>query len=460
MSGEKPRVVLVGGEKRRRWAVGSALLESGYSVEEAGGGDEAVRIASQNAPDLIILDFSSPDREAAEWLERIRAAAADVLVLILAGKEAWDAASEAAKLGGCHLIEKPIATERLVQMVKDLAADSEIRQEAKRIDPIVIGYRQNDRLILGRSRKMGEILRIVGRVSHSPNSTVLIEGESGTGKEMIAKAIHFQTEGRKGPFMEINCGSLPANLLESELFGHERGAFTDAKQQKKGLVELAAGGTLFLDEIGEMPIGLQASLLRVIETKRFKRVGGTVDIEVDLRIIAATNQDLRKAIQEKRFRKDLYYRLNVVPIRIPPLRERVEDIPILATYFIDLFNKELSKSIRGLSPSARERIQEYSWPGNVRELRNVIERAILLESDDLILLEHLPLEISAGLTDAMEEDREEEFTPIPLSEAERMQILKTVEWARGNKTKAARTLGISRQTLREKLRQYAAKDTD
>jgi transcriptional regulator with PAS, ATPase and Fis domain len=256
--------------------------------------------------------------------------------------------------------------------------------------------------------------------------------------------------------MEINCGSLPANLLESELFGHEKGAFTDAKNQKRGLVELARGGTLFLDEIGEMPVELQAVLLRVIETKRFKRVGGIEDIEVRLRIVAATNQDMKKAVAEKRFRKDLYFRLNVVPISLPPLRERPEDLPILANYFIDYFNKELSRNIRGLSPSARARLQEYAWPGNVRELRNVIERAILLESDDLILLEHLPLEISAGMTESFETEEREDFVPISLSEAERLQILKTIEWARGNKTRAARTLGISRQTLREKLRQYEA----
>ena len=217
---------------------------------------------------------------------------------------------------------------------------------------------------------------------------------------------------------------------------------------------MAAGGTLFLDEIGEMPIELQAGLLRVIETKRFKRIGGTVDIEVNLRIIAATNQDMKAAIAAGRFRKDLFYRLNVVPIHIPALRHRQEDIPILASYFIDFFNRELSRNIRGLSPSARTRLQEYSWPGNVRELRNVIERAILLESDDLILLEHLPLEISVGVSDTLILEEEEDFVPVSLSETERVQILKTVEWARGNKTKAARTLGISRQTLREKLRQY------
>ena len=454
MTDKQFRIMIIGGEKSTRWSIGSALLSGGYIVEEVEQGVHGAGKVQILSPDLILLDFDLPDMEGLECLEQIRAVNGEVLVLLLASAPKREAAQEGEKLGGCHTIEKPVDSSRLLVMVRDLLADSEIRQEAKLADPIVVGNRQTDRFILGRSKRMGDVFRIVERVSRSPHSTILIDGESGTGKEMVAKAIHHNTVGHSKPFMEINCGSLPANLLESELFGHERGAFTDAKQLKKGLVEMAAGGTLFLDEIGEMPIELQAGLLRVIETKRFKRIGGTVDIEVNLRIIAATNQDMKAAIAAGRFRKDLFYRLNVVPIHIPALRHRQEDIPILASYFIDFFNRELSRNIRGLSPSARTRLQEYSWPGNVRELRNVIERAILLESDDLILLEHLPLEISVGVSDTLILEEEEDFVPVSLSETERVQILKTVEWARGNKTKAARTLGISRQTLREKLRQY------
>ncbi len=458
MQPKTSRVLIIGGEKRLRWSLGSSLIEAGYQVDESEKGETGLGMLEKGAPDLVVFDLGVSDMGGLECLRRIRERDEKKLVLILTSKEKRDEAAEANKMPGCHTLEKPINPQRLVATVIDLLADSEIRQEAERIDPIVIGNRQSDRMILGGSKKMRDVFRVVGRVAESPRSTVLIQGESGTGKEMIAKAIHHNSVGRAGPFMEINCGSLPENLLESELFGHEKGAFTDAKVQKKGLVELAGGGTLFLDEIGEMPVGLQAVFLRVIETKRFKRVGGTKDIEVDIRIIAATNQNLKTAIAEKRFRKDLFFRLNVVPILIPPLRERPEDLPVLATFFIDIFNKELTKNIRGLSPSARARLQEYSWPGNVRELRNVIERAILLESDDLILLEHLPLEISAGMIESLDADeREEEFVPISLSEAERIQILKTIEWSRGNKTRAAKTLGISRQTLREKLRQYAAK---
>jgi len=456
VSGVSSRVLRIGGEKRLRWGVGAALIEAGYSVEEAQEGSEGIAAARDRSTALVVLDAELADLPVMDCVRRIREADPNVLILLLVPPRLREAVSEASRLGGCHSLEKPINPQRLAAMAMNLLADTEIRQEVQRIEPIVVGNRQSDRLILGRSKKMQEVYRIVERVAASPRATVLIEGESGTGKEMIAKAIHHGTPGRSGPFMEINCGSLPASLLESELFGHEKGAFTDAKTLKKGLIETATGGTLFLDEIGEMPIELQAVLLRVIETKRFKRVGGTEDIEVNLRIIAATNQDLRKAVAEKRFRKDLYYRLNVVPIHVPPLRERPEDLPVLASYFIDVFNKDLSKNIRGLSPSARARLQEYNWPGNVRELRNVIERAILLESEDLILLEHLPLEISAGMVESFEMEEPEDFVPVPLSEAERVQILKTIEWARGNKTKAARTLGISRQTLREKLRQYEA----
>jgi transcriptional regulator with PAS, ATPase and Fis domain len=244
---------------------------------------------------------------------------------------------------------------------------------------------------------------------------------------------------------------LPENLLESELFGHEKGAFTDARDRKRGLLEIANTGTLFLDEIGEMPIGLQARLLRVLETKTFRRIGGIVDIEVGLRIVAATNRDLKREAQEGRFREDLFFRLNVVPIDIPPLRERPEDVPILASYFVQTFNRELGRNVRGFSPDARELLRGYHWPGNVRELKNVIERAILLESADLILGSHLPLEVASRRPAPLATAATEDFDPRPLREVELEYIRRTVEHFGGNKSKAARVLGISRQTLRDKL---------
>jgi transcriptional regulator with PAS, ATPase and Fis domain len=256
--------------------------------------------------------------------------------------------------------------------------------------------------------------------------------------------------------MEINCSSLPENLLESELFGYEKGAFTDAKKSKQGLVELAEGGTLFLDEIGEMPLSLQSKLLRLIETKRFRRIGGVKDIEVSTRIMAATNRDLRKAKDQGKFRDDLYFRLMVIPIYVPALRERKEDIPILASFFIDYFNQELNRSVRGLSREAQEVTMEYDWPGNVRELRNVIERAILLESKDLILPEHLPSDLQRGRAahSSILGSSRAEGMPISLKEAERRAIAEALSWAGGNKSKTARALGITRQTLRQKLKAY------
>ena len=325
---------------------------------------------------------------------------------------------------------------------------------------IVVGYREFDRFVVGKSKLMQEIAEVIEKVAESRASTVLIQGESGTGKELVARGIHFQGPSKDKPFMEINCASLPEHLLESELFGHEKGAFTDARAKKKGLVELSEGGTLFLDEIGEMPPGLQSRVLRLIETKRFRSVGGVEDIVVNTRIIAATNRDLRVAMDQKKFRSDLYFRLMVIPIYVPALRERKEDIPILSSYFIDHFNKELTRSVRGLSREARDVMMRYHWPGNVRELRNVIERAILLESTDLILAEHLPGEMldktQAGPSEIslIEQAR----VPISLQEAEKRAIIQALEWAGGNKSSAARVLGITRQTLRQKLKKYHVVD--
>ena len=319
---------------------------------------------------------------------------------------------------------------------------------------VVFGQRETDILVVGESPRMREIAEMIDKIAAIKASTVLIQGDSGTGKELVAKAIHFKGCGRTKPFIEINCASLPENLLESELFGYEQGAFTDAKARKQGLVELAEGGTLFLDEIGEMPVALQTRILRLIETKRFRRVGGVEDVVVSTRIIAATNRDLSAAKGQGKFRDDLYFRLMVIPVYIPALRERKVDVPMLASYFIDSFNKELARSVRWLSPEAFGVMMAYDWPGNVRELRNVIERVILLESKDVILEEHLPREIrdkvSAGRVDSSSSPCRD--LPITLKEAEGRAIAEALKWADGNKSKAAKALGISRQTLRQKIK--------
>jgi DNA-binding NtrC family response regulator len=306
---------------------------------------------------------------------------------------------------------------------------------------------------------MLEIFEKIRKIGRSKANTILITGESGVGKELVARAIHAASYTERRPFLEINCASLPETLLESELFGHEKGAFTDAKTRKKGLVELAEGGTLFLDEIGEMGVTLQARLLRVIENKTFRRVGGVEDIRVNTRIVCATNRDLEKAIEEKTFRKDLYYRIKVIPIHIPPLRERKEDIPVLVNHFIERFNRELGKQVAPASPELLEVLMEYDWPGNVRELKNVIERVMLLEADREIRVEHLPPEIRGDRkVHPVSGEKSARvlpgFVPMPLKEVERIVIEKTLEQTGGNKSRAASILGISRQTLREKLKSF------
>jgi DNA-binding NtrC family response regulator len=314
---------------------------------------------------------------------------------------------------------------------------------------------------IGQSPAMLEIFDKIQKIGQSKASTILVTGESGSGKELVARAIHACSNDDPRPFMEINCASVPETLLESELFGHEKGAFTDAKTRKKGLVELAEGGTTFLDEIGEMGITLQSRLLRVLENKTFRRVGGVKEMTVNTRIISATNRDLQQAIKEKLFREDLYYRLNVIPIRIPPLRERKEDVPLLVNHFIERFNRELGKHVKPAGRDVLEAMVAYDWPGNVRELRNVVERAMLLEADDEFLLTHLPEEIrraSGPIPTVRSASVVDTFMPMTLREMERLQIERTLGQTKGNKSRAAAILGISRQTLREKLKTFEAAD--
>ncbi len=303
---------------------------------------------------------------------------------------------------------------------------------------------------------MQKVLQMVAKIANSGATTVLLQGESGAGKDVIAKAIHYQSIKSEAPFMEINCTSLPETLIESELFGHEKGAFTDAKAAKRGFFELADGGNIFLDEIGDMPLSTQAKLLKVIENKTFKRLGGSKDIVVEVRIIAATNKDLAKACKDGEFREDLYYRLKVFPLYLPPLRERKADIPLLIDHFISIFNESFKHHVKGISTEAKEIMMSYHWPGNVRELRNIIERAIILETEDWILPEHLPAEIAedVGMEDAEKLHMKLPATGVSLVEVERELIQQALDAAGGNQVKAARLLGLSRDTLRYRMKKY------
>jgi len=311
--------------------------------------------------------------------------------------------------------------------------------------------------LVGRSDSMKHVYDMMAKIALSDATTVFVNGESGTGKDLTAKIIHYQSSRAEKPFMEINCTALPENLVESELFGHEKGAFTDAKATKKGLFELSDGGTVFLDEIGDMTPGTQAKLLKVIENKAFKRIGGTKDIEVDVRIIAATNKDMSSEVKKGNFREDLYYRLKVIPVTLPPLRERGEDILLLSDFFVTSFNNEFKKNVKGLAKETKNCFMDYPWPGNVRELKNVIERAMILESEDYVLLEHLPLELTSK--EVMSQNIRGIDMKIPpggidIEEVEKELIRQALDITRGNQTRAAKLLNLTRDTLRYRMQKF------
>jgi two-component system response regulator AtoC len=450
-------ILIIDDEKTIRWSLNEALTESQYEVFDAENGHQGMKLFRNKGADLILLDLKLPGESGIKVLKELKAADPDVPVIMMTAYGEIETAVEAMKSGAYDFILKPFSLEKLKISIANALETQRLKNEIAHIHRSTGGSNILNNFI-GQSEPMLEIFQKIKKIAASKANTILITGESGVGKELVARAIHASSYREHRPFMEINCASVPETLLESELFGYEKGAFTDAKSRKKGLVELAEGGTLFLDEIGEMGITLQARLLRVIENKTFRRVGGVQDLRVNTRIISATNCDLEKAIEDKTFRSDLYYRLKVIPLELPPLRERKEDVPLLVNYFVDRFNKELNKHVKPICKETMEKFLEYDWPGNVRELKNVIERAMLLDAEDEVLVEHLPPEIrredqsgaqtkkSARLIDA--------FYPMTLKEVEKIQIEKTLLQTNGNKSRAANILGISRQTLREKLKSF------
>jgi two-component system response regulator AtoC len=455
-------ILIVDDEKSIRWSLGEALKEEGYRVIEAESGEEGLRRFSDQAPHLVLVDYKLPGQNGLQVLKKVKKVDPEVTVIVMTAYGEVEMAVEAMRAGAYDFILKPFNLEKMKVTIRNGLENSRLRGELAyhRSRQRADGAFQN---FLGKSPSMQEVFEKIRKIGESKASTILIQGESGTGKELVARSIH-EASRASGPFMEINCAALPETLLESELFGYEKGAFTDAKARKKGLVELAEDGTLFLDEIGEMGVTLQARLLRVLENKTFRRVGGVVDLRVNTRIVAATNRDLQDAIRSGSFRSDLYYRLQVIPVGLPPLRERPEDIPVLANHFIQHFNRELGKNVKKLGKEVRQVLQAYSWPGNVRELRNLIERALLLEAHEEVRVEHLPAEVRGGL----EEPRGMAWAagasaggggsparvPRSLREAEEVQIRRILTETNNNKSRAAAILGISRQTLREKIKSY------
>src|SRR3974390_3104625 len=395
------KVLIVDDEKLVRWSLRQKCEEWGYRVLEADNGAAALKVAHNESPNLVLLDVRLPDTRANDMREQVKKAGdARAIIMITADPQLEDVKT-ALKLGAYDFVGKPLDFDELAVAVKNALETTRLRTEVESLRGEVrrrAGYHN----VIGVSAKMAELLGFVNKVAASETTTILVQGESGTGKDLIAKAIHYQSRRQDKPFVAINCSAIPETLLEAELFGHERGAFTDAKTMKKGLFEMADGGTLFLDEIGELSPLLQAKLLRGLEDQGIRRGGGGRAVQVDVRVIAASNRDLEKAVREGHFRQDLYYRLAIIAIFIPPLRERAEDILPLVEFFIDWYNRKFKKAVRGITPETRRLLLAPNWPGNVRELKNSIERAMILEEEAVLRPRYMPFAIGeaarSGLT--------------------------------------------------------------
>ena len=451
---KKIKILVVDDEHLIRWSLEQNLKKLGYEVLTAGSGEDAIRLAREDRPDMVLLDINLPGINGMEALEKIKEIDDEIIVIMVTAHGGLESAVTAMKIGAYDYIAKPFNLDEMSLVIKKALETQDLRQEVVRLRGE--HRKQAPPRMVGQSKQVEGIRSMVEKVAKSEAATVLVQGESGTGKELVAQGIHYESLRSDKPFMALNCAAVPATLLESELFGHEKGAFTDAKTTKKGLFELADGGTVFLDEIGDMEMGMQAKLLRFLEERAFRRIGGSRVIEVDVRIISATNKDLLKAIEEKTFRNDLYYRLQVIPIYLPPLRERREDIIPLATYFIANYNREFNKNVTGISKMAEKLLVEYSWPGNIRELKNVIERALILGNDELLMIEHLPLEIVAKTASATTQVFTYKLPAegVDIEEVERDLIRQALETCEGNQSKAAKKLNLGIDAFRYRMKKF------
>lgn len=448
-----PTILVVDDEPLVRWSLKEGLGQAGYRVLEAETGREALDQAAEGV-DLVLLDFRLPDSDGLTVLKKIKESDPDTLVILLTAYSTIESAVEAMKQGAYHYANKPFNLDELLLVVEKALETTRLRREVKALRASQGEPYAPDRIV-GESEAIKELKALLKKIAASPASTVLLTGETGTGKDLAAKVLHYSSDRAAGPFMNITCSALPEALLESELFGHERGAFTDARQQKKGLFETADGGTVFLDEIGEMAPGLQAKLLRVLEDRTFKRVGGVVDLRVDVRVIAATNRNLDQAVTEGKFREDLYYRLNVLAIALPPLRDRAEDIPLLVNYYVDAFNREFRKRIRGVSAEALSGLRQYGWPGNVRELRNAVERAMLLAESEVLAASEFPM-LKAALPIA--QGFQLPASGIDLDQLERDLVVQALRRSGGNRTRAAALLGLNRDQIRYRIEKFGLEE--
>jgi two-component system response regulator AtoC len=449
----KPRVIICDDEMLIRLWLGERLGESGLRTEVVADGAGLMAALAREPADLVLLDLRLPDATGMELLPRIKALDPTLPVIIMTAFGEVETAVAAVRAGAFHFLEKPIALPELVLLIEQALEARQLRSD---VDRYREGYRWQfaDVALVGRSPALRRIAELITRVGEKGSSVnILVRGESGTGKDIVARAIHARGPRRTQPFVSVNCTSLPEQLVESELFGHEAGAYTDAREMKRGLFEIAHNGTIFLDEIGDMPKPMQAKLLHFLEMHTFRRVGGVRNIEVDVHVITATNRNLEEAVAGGDFREDLFYRLNVLPVVIPPLRERPEDIAPLAVHFVESLCRELRQPHREFSPEALHALEAYAWPGNARELRNVLERVLLMEDAESILLDQLPPEIQ-GATDENGNTFVLPAKGLDLEELERELLCQALARAEGNKTSAARLLGLSRDTIRYRLEKH------
>jgi two-component system response regulator AtoC len=465
------KIMIVDDERLVRWSLRQKCEEWGYHVIEADAGEPALKLAQHESPDLVLLDVRMPDLTGIEVLDQLKKSGDARAVIMITADPQLDDVKAALKLGAYDFVGKPVDFDELRVTIKNALEATSLRAEVQTLRGEVrrdAGYSS----VVSVSPKMTELMNFVRKVASSEATTILIQGESGTGKDLIAKAIHYESSRHEKPFVAINCSAIPETLMEAELFGHEKGAFTDAKQMKKGLFEAADGGTLFLDEIGELSPLLQAKLLRVLEDQVIRRVGGIKDMQVDVRVIAASNRDLEKAVREGQFRQDLYYRLAIIAIFIPPLRDRKEDILPLVDFFIDRYNRRFKKSIRGVTDDTRRLILSHNWPGNVRELKNTIERGMILEDEPFLRPVYLPFSVgeSGGRTVFERTSPSDGGQTLPngrtlprlyipeggtsLEEVEHHMVELAMRQANGNQTHAAKLLDISRDALRYKLKKF------